>query len=69
MEEYFEAKQIQVKMKCSECTKGYFNVTDGDVLDTNPLLFPHKCDGCGAMGLFDKAYPYLKIISGNLIKE
>lgn len=60
MEERNEAKTIFVDFKCPKCKKGYLRPM-GNVLTTNPPIYPHRCNNpqCDYKKEFKFTYPYI----------
>ena len=60
MEVRKEAKTIHVDYECPKCKKGYLRPM-GNVLTTNPLIYPHKCNNpkCSYREDFKHTYPYI----------
>lgn len=52
-----DVKVIQVDYTCPHCG-GKMRPT-GEVLTSNPPIYPHKCEDCKYEKQFKKTYPYL----------
>lgn len=50
---------IEVDRVCEECQIGLMRPI-GTVLCSYPPQYPHECDYCGALDIFDKRYPYIE---------
>lgn len=62
--EYTDIKTVEVDMICPRCKRGHMR-RDADynvVLATYPALYPHKCNMCGYVENYTKAYPYIKYV-------
>ena len=49
-------QMFEVDMICDVCSDGHMR-SDGTVMATNPPLYPHRCDNCGATAEFPYIYP------------
>ena len=67
MEIYHEVKVFEVKMQCEKCN-GEMEQS-GNILLTNPPLYPHNCNKCGYAENYRIQYPniaYKRIEEGIL---
>ena len=55
---------ITVKRQCDQCREGYMEEEDSKItLLTYPPQYPHKCNKCGYIQNYIKAYPYSEVVS------
>lgn len=53
-----EVRTVEIDMICDECGDGRMRPS-GTVLTTYPPKFPHECDKCGHVEVYNVRYPYV----------
>ncbi len=55
-----EVRLYLVDCACDECHEGKMRST-GTCYTTNPPLYPHSCNKCGHVEMYDKIYPFQQV--------
>lgn len=50
-----------VHMVCDKCKEGTM-IPTGEVLMSNPVQCPHRCENCGNIQNYNVSYPYQKLV-------
>ena len=61
----------EIDMTCDACCKGQMRST-GNVLLSDPLKYPHKCNHCGHTEVYECVYPheeYEYVYCGDVVRS
>jgi hypothetical protein len=69
MEMVAEAKTLIVEMVCDKCGEGKMIPSGGEILCSNPPLFPHICNKCGNEENYKIRYPFHRLVPIEVLRE